>query len=176
MHYKKLFSSIKDYKTLIIDISNCMGGDMRSVRGIICYLKKGEYVTVDNKKTISEHKEEFFGGNVIVIVSNKSESAAPVFAGLIKYNNIGMIIGEEMGGNSIMYGYNDFQATTVPNISIPLRISNYKGIIPTIGETKNLSVDILLEDEIPNYKGIDLLEKEIDIYDKIMEIVEKKNK
>ncbi|PXX97940.1 hypothetical protein DF185_16510 [Marinifilum breve] len=92
------------------------------------------------------YKELAFKGEVYVLINERSNSAAATFAGVVKENNLGTIVGNKATGENIRY-YGDFLMYKLPNTKITFYVSP-KEFIQYGGTKLNQGVepDVLIRD------------------------------
>ena len=132
-----MFKEIKDnnINNVAVDLRDNGGGNSSVATEFIKYLNVDEYlewayeerygfVTIKNKeKTIKNKKynDLVFNGNVYILTSIDTFSAAMDFTMYIKDNNIGKVIGETSSNNPNSYG--DIIEYLLPNSKIYMQIS-----------------------------------------------------
>lgn len=135
---------------IIIDLRDNIGGDSRVLDEFLKYIDIEsldyfyEYNTVIKNRGVKvEHiKGELYNGDIYIATSNKTFSSAVLFAGVIKYNHIGLTIGEPTGNATIRYGYsNRFE---LPNTELGYIVASHKWALPNVGYQKTIMPDILL--------------------------------
>lgn len=92
------------------------------------------------------YKESAFTGEVYVLINARSNSAAATFAGVVKENHLGSIVGSKATGENIRY-YGDFLMYKLPNTKITFYVSP-KEFIQYGGTNLNKGVqpDVLIQD------------------------------
>ncbi|WP_066496974.1 S41 family peptidase [Abyssisolibacter fermentans] len=153
---------------IIIDISKCSGGYLRFIDEFFKYLPIESYYSLDNVLVNNNQKydENLYKGNIIVLTSNYTYSGGCIFAGLIKYNDVGILIGETVGNNSTLYN----NPKTSINSNYVLKVATVPGIIPNKNNESLITPHIMLSDVINDYKGINMYNDDMDkLYDIILE-------
>jgi Peptidase family S41 len=128
--------------------------------------KDGNYHIRRMEKHIYQPKEDNYTGNVFVITSGPTFSAAALFCNAIKGQQGITIVGEETGGG--WYGNSGIMIPDVklPRTGIRVRLPLYKLVQANHGQAKGTGVlpDVLVS---PNYDAL------LKGYDKKMEVVRK---
>jgi len=88
----------------------------------------GYYSPVSESKYIIPNDSVNYNGNLYVLVNSFSKSASANFAGLVKKNNRGLIIGRETGGAYYQLNAVKFANLILPNSKIKVRIPLVKVI------------------------------------------------
>ena len=121
--YKKTLSEMfkevkeKGIRNVAVDLRNNPGGSSMVADEFITYLPANEYkswasewrmnyfmIPFKQEMIKNKHKSDIFDGNVYILTSVASYSAAMDFAMLIKDNGLGTIIGEPCGNLPASYG------------------------------------------------------------------------
>ena len=129
-NYKNVLEDFFEYveknniSRIIVDLRDNTGGDSRVLDEFLKYIDIEnvnyfyEYNSMFGSRISRiEHKEvKLYSGEIYIATSNSTFSSAVLFAGLVKYNNIGFTIGEPTGNATIRYGYsNNFE---LPNTKL----------------------------------------------------------
>lgn len=137
---KNLFSDIKknSITNLVVDLRNNGGGNSSVATEFLRYINVDSYkqwadekrlgwFLVKNKQSIiknQKHDEYLFNGNLYILTSSNTFSAAMNFAEYIKDNNIGTIIGEASLNDPNSYG--DIAQFKLPSSNLYMQISTKK--------------------------------------------------
>jgi len=140
------------YKSIGIRVSEELKANYKLKRpesyALIEDLPNDTLLYVDSETFIHEPntKESAFTGDVFVVINERSNSAAATFAGIVKENQLGSIVGNKATGEHIRY-YGDFLMFKLPNTQLSIYVSP-KEFIQYGGSKLNKGVepDILLKD------------------------------
>ncbi len=167
--FNKSFEEINKTKpkNLIIDISNNLGGSEIVGLTLLNYIYKNKYkgTLYQDAKTPSaiidsfivpilgegikdEINANFYNGNVYLLISGMTFSAAARFADIFKTYSIGEIIGRETKAFRTHYG--EVKWHTLPNTELSLRISS-KFFVSASGDKKPHGI---IPDHKINYNNV----------------------
>ncbi|WDV47827.1 S41 family peptidase [Clostridiaceae bacterium M8S5] len=174
----KFFEDVKNkgINTIIIDVSECPGGYDDFIHELFRYLPIDEFNTTNNNvfKNNNKYCKELFKGNIAVLTSNDTYSCGCILSGLIKYNKLGILIGENMGCNSVIY-YSP-KTFGYPEETFSIKIAKLINRVPTINGEKLITPDIMLSDVIEDYKGMRMYYDNMnEIYDVVIKECKKRN-
>jgi len=157
------FESIhqKGIQNLIIDVRNNDGGDPPNATAILSYLTDIPFIYFPPhvlgywslKKPIDPHPLKF-KGNAYILIDGGCFSTTGHFISMIKYHNLGILIGEESGGSYICNGC--VENYTLPNTKIILNCArcvyrtNVHGFTRERGIMPDIEVKPKIEDLIEN--------------------------
>ena len=155
-------------ENVILDVRNNSGGYPRIVSRLFGYLAKelqpyyDENTPHDELQDIIPWREPHFDGNLYTIMSGYSFSATGQLLALLKYQDIGVFIGEESGG---LYNLS-FKAVEVELSNTGLRLL-------TTTETATIVVEGLTFDRgiMPDYEMYPTLDDFLYDEDSIMEFI-----
>lgn len=161
--------NLNKINTIIVDISSCSGGNSYIINEFLKYIPIKEYYNYDGYKTFNnQYINKLYKGKIIILTSNKSYSAASGFAGVFKYNNLGILIGETLGGNANSYG--NPKSMNINNTDYSLSVSTDLFQIPNKNNENLITPHIMLSDVINDYKGMNMYNDDMDkLYDIVLE-------
>ena len=136
----KMFTKVKelDIENVAVDLRGNGGGYSTVANEFIRYLNVDEYLEWGDEQRYGlfmykkgthnrsnyKYDDLVFDGNVYILTSVSTFSAAMDFAEYIKDNNLGTIIGEASGNNPSSYG--DIVVFKLPNSGMQLSVSRKK--------------------------------------------------
>jgi len=125
-----------------------------------CFLEKpaGTITTFQKSKTTPNNKENKFDGQLYVLTSNHTFSAATYFSVLIKDNSIGYLVGEETSDNPSDYGC--FMWFELPNTKINIQNSTRYDVRPAGYDDK--------KGVIPDFKANQTYRDYVNGFDRVM--------
>ena len=105
------------------------------------------------------HKEgKLYNGEIYVATSNKTFSSAALFTGVIKYNDIGLTVGEPTGNATIRYGYSN--PFTLPNTELEYIVTSKKWDFTNVEYEPSIMPDIPLPYKLEHIlNGVDPVEE-----------------
>lgn len=98
--------------------------DAAFYKSLISKKNFGKNITEREAETRTPKRQNFFNGDVYLLTSNYTFSAAADLAWAFKHYNMGKIIGEETGGNGVSFG--DTISITLPNTGLQAYLSHKK--------------------------------------------------
>jgi len=110
--------------------------------------RKGNLICLDNNER-KNTRHQTYEGDVYVLCSNITYSAAISLAAIVKAYNRGMIIGEPCSG--LLTGYTQSQSIYLPNSGLRGYISEYYFVEPSNETHKHIIPDIIIK---PTLDGI----------------------
>ncbi len=116
----------------------------------------------DEKEGYNEPSKNNFDGELYVLVNGRSFSATGEIVGLIRYHNLGTIIGDEVGGNPSQLVAGICPILTLPHSGIRCRLSLIYNQIAVEFEEKGRGI-------IPEYQVRNTIEEELTGHDSVME-------
>ena len=132
---EEFFQQVREKETgkVIVDLRYNPGGDSRVIARFMSYLDVHSYVNYYNhtgRQSIYANRRERnpFGGEIYVATSNATFSSANLFTGIIKYNDLGLTIGEPTGNANAAYGGTNLAQLT--NSGIYYFVSAQKWFLP----------------------------------------------
>ena len=144
--------SYSQYKSIGVKVSEELKANYKQKRpesyALIANLPNDTLVYLNSETFIHEPrvKESAFTGDVFVVINERSNSAAATFAGIVKENQLGSIVGNKATGEHIRY-YGDFLSYELPNTKLMIYVSP-KEFIQFGGSNldKGVEPDVLLKD------------------------------
>ncbi len=135
---------------IVIDLRENRGGDSTVIKEFLKYIDVDRVayfyrLGVKNQRSIKldHYNRVLYSGDIYVATSNKTFSSAALFAGVIKYNKLGLTIGEPTGNATIRYGYS--QRYELPNSKINFSISTTKWALPNASYNATIPPDITIK-------------------------------
>jgi carboxyl-terminal processing protease len=156
----------KRVKGIVVDMRNNPGGLLSSsihlgsefLRGTIV---KEEFADGSIKSLASDHEGRLMKVSMVVLVNGGSASAAEIFAGAIKDNKRGRIVGEKTFGKGSVQDVVDLPGGSGLHITIAKWLTPKGNSIHKVGISPDVTVDLTAEDR--NAKRDPQLEKAIEI-------------
>lgn len=144
--------SYSQYKSIGVKVSEELKANYQQKRtesyALIANLPNDTLVYLNSETFIHEPtvKESAFTGDVFIVINERSNSAAATFAGVVKENQLGSIVGNKATGEHIRY-YGDFLSYKLPNTKLMIYVSP-KEFIQFGGSNldKGVEPDVLLKD------------------------------
>ena len=111
---------------------------------------RGDFIDIYFKEVVKPHqKSNKFTGNIYVLTSSYTASAATLFSNVIKYNDIGTLIGQETGEHTIMFA-NPIKVE-LPNSKIELNIASEKAYYFNAKKSVAVKPDYLVKEKLEDY-------------------------
>ncbi len=143
----------QEISRVVIDLRENKGGDSTVIKEFLKYIDvdKVDYfyrVGVNNERsiTLDHHNRVLYDGDIFVATSNKTFSSAALFAGVIKYNKLGLTIGEPTGNATIRYGF--VERYELPNSKIKFSVSTTKWALPNVSYNSTIPPDIPIQFDV----------------------------
>jgi len=104
-----------------------------------------------SKQQIVEPLADGWDGTLVILINGLTGSAASEFAGVVKDNQLGLIVGKETGGGASFYG--GLVPVILPNSGLICNLSTEKVIRPAgfddgRGVLPDFELDVTLEDDV----------------------------
>lgn len=152
----KFFQYVRDngISRIVVDLRDNSGGDSRVLDEFLKYVDINEvdyfydHTSYKLIKKIEHQNDWLYNGKIYIATSNNTFSSAVLFAGVIKYNGIGLTIGEPTGNATIRYGYSN--RYTLPNTRLEYIVTSRRWILPNTGYKPTVEPDIFLPCKIEN--------------------------
>ncbi|WDV44977.1 S41 family peptidase [Clostridiaceae bacterium M8S5] len=140
---KSFFEYVYDnnISNIFIDLRDNPGGHTSIAEEFFKYIDIDKfYYLYNTKKTIEHYNDKLYDGEIYVVTSNGTYSAAPLIAYMLKINKEAKIIGEPTGGGNVVYGRPRY-------VTLPITQINYS-VSTFITHFSNRDVKYTLEPDI----------------------------
>lgn len=148
-------SANPNVKTVIIDLRDNKGGLIDELKNILSVFfptktVSGEFIERDlDEKKLSFGSENYYKGNVIVLINGSSYSSAEIFAAAIQDLGRGKIIGQTSGGKVL----SSLSKSLSSGFKLQIAFRDYKTVKGLRLEKKGVTPDIIIPFSIKDFRS-----------------------